>query len=123
MKYHDLPPKIASRPRGKELHVDASKKVTTLHAVINDTEDGLGFSPGALAQKLPTMMPPRELRHPQASSAAAPNAGLSPETTYPHTQCRIICYLRAWSSKHDMGDDETEAPPPPRSPDVRFSQT
>jgi hypothetical protein len=76
MKNNDLPPNIASRLREMELHVDTPKKVMALHASV-ETEHGLGFSPGALARKVPTTVPPRELQTPLSDHR---------------------CYLRAQSS-------------------------
>jgi hypothetical protein len=48
---------------GKELHTDAHKRVTTPRIAVDET-DGLGFSPRALARKVPTTAPPGELQHP-----------------------------------------------------------
>jgi hypothetical protein len=62
------------RPMGKELHTDAPKRVTTPRVAVDET-DGLGFSPGALARKVPTTAPPGGLRHPQASPSSASKRG------------------------------------------------
>jgi hypothetical protein len=68
----NLPPKTPERNRGKpELHDDASNKVTTQRDAVAETETVKDFHPEPYMERVPTTMPPRGLRYPQASPSLA----------------------------------------------------
>jgi hypothetical protein len=77
-----------------------------------DETNSLGFSPGALVQKIPTAAPPRGLRHPQASPSGSKREAFARKNlrTRPLSDRKLSPRL---VFKHDLGHVVAAAPPPP----------
>ena len=68
-----MPPRTPTRDQEvPRLHDDAPKRAMTQHATAVETEWSRVFTRSPSAEKVPTMVPPRGLRHPRAPSPLMP---------------------------------------------------